>query len=1366
MTLYPPSPHFFAERGPMMRPTVRDRVDCGHGLRTGSAGAGEWRAAGGADRPVGLSTGSAHYESREARPRSPHPDRGGRPRPPAGLPGRHAASPPITARRRGGAIPRALWLLSALVLAACVLAGGTARADVLVTNTGKLATDDQFSSVLVPVAQGFVTGATAYTLTSVEMDFNAARNVANLTASIWTADGSDNPGSELVGLTNPMSISGCFGCVSDNTVEYSSYTGTPVVFNVASPTTLSANTRYFVRVYYSVNVSGLFAVLDNDETSTVGWTIDDAALVGNAAPPTSWTARFTSVSVMLRINGTVSTPNTAPVVANAIPDQSAAAGTFFRYAFPADAFTDAEGDTLTYGATKADGAALPTWLSFAAGTRIFSGTPQAADVGTVSVKVTASDGNGGSVSDDFDITVTDPPSVVRNLRATVGAMEVLLFWYPPAKQEGDSRISHYEYRLARGSTVQGVRWARLPRYIGNGAGFLELQNGALYTFEVRAVNASGAGPAAQVRATPSPRGSSTSNTPGAPRNFRAAVLRQPYVAYREANKQAHVDVTLSWAAPASNGNVRIFRYEYRHAEGSSVPTGSSWRHAAGTSPMTVRSLKAGTGYAFEMRAVNDVGAGPLVRGRLTTTRYSGPTVTLQVSGSAREGEPFTLRARRGGPWTGDSHVLFELEDSAFSPRSRRMYELRAAEFGATGTTATATYVPRFDNARPDRRTFTVRVSDVRGDYVITSGTVTVTVADADAALSVAGASVREGPGAKLRFVVRLDRARDRTITVDYATSDDTANAGTDYTATSGTLSIAPGSRQAVIEVPVLQDDVDDDGERLTLTLRNAAGAIIQEQDGVVTATGTIRNTGSLPTAWTARFGRTVGEQAMEAVEARFGAPRAPGLLGRIGGQQISGAEDAEDRAAETETRQGLETLAGWVSGKSGKEGDARAFGWRPLTGREMLTGSSFALTGGTAETGFGAFWGRGVATRFDGREGELTLDGEVASAMMGADWTRDRVLAGLMLSHSRGDGGYGSPKGSGEVSSTLTALFPYGRYALSKRVSVWGMAGYGEGTLTLTPEGEAPMRPDMDLAMGAVGVRGVLFDGGTEGPTLAATADTMAVRTSTGAVTGLAASEADVTRVRLALKGSQPFGLGGDAVLTPSLELGVRHDGGDAETGFGADMGAGLALAAPSRGLSAELRARGLLTHEAGGMRERGVSGTLAWDPAPKSDRGIAFKLSQTVGAQASGGVDALLARPTLAGLGAEEDEERLGRRLEARLGYGLGVFGERWTATPELGVGLSDTGRELRLGWRLTERVVAGLAFELRVEGTRRESVDGEDGAANPKHGLGVSLGWRLVKARTSHAAFEMRIAAHLDAANDDAPAEGRIGLMLTARW
>ncbi len=514
-----------------------------------------------------------------------------------------------------------------------------------------------------------------------------------------------------------------------------------------------------------------------------------------------------------------------------------------------------------------------------------------------------------------------------------------------------------------------------------------------------------------------------------------------------------------------------------------------------------------------------------------------------------------------------------------------------------------------------------------------------------------------------------------------------------------------------------------------------------------------------------RFGRTVAEQAMEAVEARFEAPRVPGLAGSLAGQVVTGFGVRADGEAQ-DAREGLDGFAAWLGGKDGHAGASES---RPLTGREVLAGSTFALTGGTAESGLASIWGRGAVTRFDGRDGALSLDGEVASGMLGADWTRDRVLAGLMLSHSRGKGGYrgNSEMSMGSVESTLTALFPYGRYALSERVSVWGIAGVGEGTLTLTPGGATPMRPDMAFLMGAVGVRGILFDGAGGWPTLAAKSDAFAVRTCTDGVSAspsLGASQGDVTRVRFALEGSQPLRLWGDVVLTPGLELGVRHDGGDAETGFGADIGAGLALSAPSQGVSADLRARGLLTHEAGSMREQGVSGTFAFDPAPDSDRGISLSLSQTVGSQASGGADALFERPTLAGIGAEQDEGPLARRFEARLGYGLGVFDDRWTATPEIGLGLSGSDRDVRFGARLTERVAAGLAFELGVEASLRQS---GDGAANPEHGLGVDLGWRLAGARTSHRSFEMGIdAMRLDTANDDASRQDRIGLKLSVHW
>ena len=93
-----------------------------------------------------------------------------------------------------------------------------------------------------------------------------------------------------------------------------------------------------------------------------------------------------------------------------------------------------------------------------------------------------------------------------------------------------------------------------------------------------------------------------------------------------------------------------------------------------------------------------------------------------------------------------------------------------------------------------------------------------------------------------------------------------------------------------------------------------------------------------------------------------------------------------------------------------------------------------------------------------------------------------------------------------------------------------------------------------------------------------------------------------MTRLRLGLEGTWPLALGDGvlgkaAAVTPRLAFGVRHDGGDAETGFGADLGGGVVLEAPAQGLTVSLEGRGVLTHEASGLRDRGVAGTLFWNP-------------------------------------------------------------------------------------------------------------------------------------------------------------------------
>ena len=171
----------------------------------------------------------------------------------------------------------------------------------------------------------------------------------------------------------------------------------------------------------------------------------------------------------------------------------------------------------------------------------------------------------------------------------------------------------------------------------------------------------------------------------------------------------------------------------------------------------------------------------------------------------------------------------------------------------------------------------------------------------------------------------------------------------------------------------------------------------------------------------------------------------------------------------------------------------------------------------------------------------------------------------------------------------------------------------------------------------------------------------------------------------------------------------MRRDGGDAETGFGADMGGGVALADPKHGLRLDLKGRALVAHEASGFREWGASAAFGWDPAPSTERGLAMSLTQSWGASPSGGMDGLLNRETMAGLAANDDGSgrfEASSRLSGEVGYGLSAFGGGFTGTPNLGFGMSSGGaRDWRVGWRLTPAARSGPGFELNLDAMRRES-------------------------------------------------------------
>ena len=99
-----------------------------------------------------------------------------------------------------------------------------------------------------------------------------------------------------------------------------------------------------------------------------------------------------------------------PTVTTPLVDQNATVNTLFSYTFAANTFSPSQaGNTLSYAASLENGGSLPAWLTFNASTRTFSGTPGTPEVGSVNIRVTATDA-GGSVSDVFTLTVNDVTS--------------------------------------------------------------------------------------------------------------------------------------------------------------------------------------------------------------------------------------------------------------------------------------------------------------------------------------------------------------------------------------------------------------------------------------------------------------------------------------------------------------------------------------------------------------------------------------------------------------------------------------------------------------------------------------------------------------------------------------------------------------------------------------------------------------------------------------------------------------------------------------------------------------------------------------------------------------------------------------------
>ena len=168
-------------------------------------------------------------------------------------------------------------------------------------------------------------------------------------------------------------------------------------------------------------------------------------------------------------------------------------------------------------------------------------------------------------------------------------------------------------------------------------------------------------------------------------------------------------------------------------------------------------------------------------------------------------------------------------------------------------------------------------------------------------------------------------------------------------------------------------------------------------------------------------------------------------------------------------------------------------------------------------------------------------------------------------------------------------------------------------------------------------------------------------------------------RITGANGGGRRFDLASGRTFTPSAQVGVRHDAGDAETGTGIEVGAGA-----GEGFVVEGAVRTLVAHEESGYEEWGASGSVRIDPGA-SGRGLALAVAPTWGSTSSG-VERLWSLSD-AGRVVGDREFEAGRRLDAEVAYGFGLTGARGVVAPYAGLSLADDGaRTYRSGarWRL----------------------------------------------------------------------------------
>ena len=687
------------------------------------------------------------------------------------------------------------------------------------------------------------------------------------------------------------------------------------------------------------------------------------------------------------------------------------------------------------------------------------------------------------------------------------------------------------------------------------------------------------------------------------------------------------------------------------------------------------------------------------------------TVTAELSHTSSEQTTLTVSASAGANTVPEDFILSANPTLTIAA-------------GATTSTGTVTIEAVNNGVDGPDKSLTVSATAANSEGVNAPADLTLTIEDdkevPTAMLILTPDSIGENGGlSTVTAELSHTSSEETTLTVSAAAVSPAVAADFDLS-TNITLTIAAGATTSTgtVTITAVDNDVDEDDKSLTVSASvvNSAGVIVPPADLMLTI---VEDEGRLlpevtlaVKALLTRIGRTAASHVVDAVGTRlFGTKNGSHVT--LAGQRLP-FSDAPLPQANTFVGKGPWDARPYNhewNQISGEQEDLQGTSVRSITSREMLAGSSFSLRlaeddDESRNTGKWTAWGLTAQSDIDGRDGDLMLNGDVTTVIMGVDAELRQTMAGVALAHSSGDsafevdGSCDEPRCKGTLNTQLTGVYPYLHHDVNKRVSISGVLGYAKGDLAYSGDNSVA---GIESRTAAFSTRGTLRPVPSEnGFELAVRLDAFLNWVRTEETADLEAIETDTSRLRLALEASRTLALDSDRALTSTLQLGVRHDGGDAEIGQGVDIKAALRYADPARGLSVEGAIHRLISHEDADYEEQGVSASVRLSP-DAAGLGLSLSLasSWSAGATRTNPWSILNAETS-----SENSNLNSATRLDAELGYGLPAFGNQSVQTPYFGFSLSDSADTTeRLGWRLQ----TGSDFTLKLEAARHHQSDGE---------------------------------------------------------